>query len=87
VLSRFAGAAAQLPSALVVNPFDIDQCAEAMHRALTMPLEERQQRWQAAMAVVSRSDVRSWWASFATRLRNARGAHAPAHGKSLALTD
>jgi len=87
ILSRFAGAAMQLPSALIVNPFDVVQCADAMHRALIMPLEERQQRWQAAMAVVSRSDVRSWWTSFTTRLRNARGAGTSANGRSLALTD
>lgn len=72
VLSRFAGAAAQLSSALIVNPFDVDQCAGAMHRALTMPLAERKERWQAAMAVVGRNDVRAWWASFTTRLRNGR---------------
>ena len=73
VLSRFAGAAAQLTSALIVNPYDVDQCAEAMHRALTMPLDERKQRWRAAMHVVERSDVRAWWTSFTTRLRNGRG--------------
>jgi trehalose 6-phosphate synthase len=73
VLSRFAGAAAQLTSALIVNPYDVDQCAEAMHRAITMPLPERKERWQAAMALVSRSDVRAWWTTFTTRLRNARG--------------
>jgi len=87
VLSRFAGAASQLGSALIVNPYDVDQCAEAMHRALTMPQEERKQRWRAAMSVVSRNDVRAWWTSFTTRLRNARGAGAPANGRSLALTD
>lgn len=72
VLSRFAGAAAQLTSALIVNPYDVDQCAEAMHRALVMPLAERQERWRAAMNVVGRNDVRAWWASFATQLRNPR---------------
>jgi trehalose 6-phosphate synthase len=87
VLSRFAGAAAQLSSALIVNPYDVDQCADALHRALTMPLKERQQRWQSAMAVVSRNDVRAWWASFATRLRNARGAGSTAMARNLALTD
>lgn len=87
VLSRFAGAASQLPSAIIVNPYDVDQCADAMHRALIMPLEERKQRWQAAMSVVSRSDVRAWWTSFATRLRNARGAGSNAVAGSLALTD
>ncbi|MBL9034519.1 MAG: trehalose-6-phosphate synthase [Rhodospirillaceae bacterium] len=85
ILSRFAGAAAQLSSALIVNPFDVDQCAEAMHRALTMPLAERKERWQAAMAVVGRSDVRTWWTSFTTRLRNADSRAGITPSRSLAL--
>jgi trehalose 6-phosphate synthase len=69
VLSRFAGAAAELGSAIIVNPFDVDQCADAMHRALTMPLEERQTRWRNAMETISRNDVNAWWERFTTRLR------------------
>ena len=42
VLSRFAGAAEQLTEALIVNPFDGDGVAEAMHEDLAMPLDERQ---------------------------------------------
>ena len=71
ILSRFAGAAAELGSALIVNPFDVDQCANAMHRALTMPLEERHQRWRAAMDSITRNDVRAWWSSFTARLQAA----------------
>ena len=44
VLSRFAGAAEELSDALLVNPFDPDEIAEAMNAALEMPLEERQER-------------------------------------------
>jgi trehalose 6-phosphate synthase len=44
ILSRFAGAASYFDQALIVNPFDPDEVAEAMDRALTMPLEERQAR-------------------------------------------
>ncbi len=44
VLSRFAGAAEELSDALMVNPYDPDDIAEAMHTALEMPLEERQAR-------------------------------------------
>lgn len=44
VLSRFAGAAEELTDALLVNPYDPDDIAEAMHAALEMPLEERQAR-------------------------------------------
>jgi trehalose 6-phosphate synthase len=71
VLSRFAGAAAELGSALIVNPFDVDQCADAMHRALIMPLDERQARWRTAMDTITRNDVKAWWTSFTTRLRAA----------------
>ncbi len=68
VLSRFAGAAAELGSALIVNPFDVDQCADAMHRSLVMPLDERQARWRTAMDTITRNDVKAWWTSFTTRL-------------------
>ncbi|NJM92876.1 MAG: trehalose-6-phosphate synthase [Rhodospirillaceae bacterium] len=71
VLSRFAGAAAELGTALIVNPFDVDQCADAMHRALVMPLDERQARWRTAMDTIARNDVKAWWTSFTTRLRAA----------------
>jgi trehalose 6-phosphate synthase len=69
VLSRFAGAAAELGSSLIVNPFDVDQCADALHRALVMPLEERQARWRTGMDTITRNDVKAWWTSFTTRLR------------------
>src|SRR6202012_4710692 len=44
VLSRFAGAASYFQDALIVNPNDPDEIAEAMHAALTMPLPERRLR-------------------------------------------
>jgi trehalose 6-phosphate synthase len=47
ILSRFAGAADQLREALIVNPFDADEVAEAINQALTMELPERKERWQA----------------------------------------
>lgn len=47
ILSRFAGAAQELQEALIVNPFDADEVAEAINQALTMPLGERKERWQA----------------------------------------
>lgn len=44
VLSRFAGAAETLTEALIINPYDPDEIAEAMHQALIMPLDERKDR-------------------------------------------
>jgi trehalose 6-phosphate synthase len=52
ILSRFAGAAESMPDALIVNPFDADEIAAAMHRGLTMDLAERQRRWQALRTAV-----------------------------------
>ena len=49
VLSRFAGAAASLDAALIVNPFDTRACsAEAIHQGLMMSRDERQARWRSS---------------------------------------
>lgn len=60
ILSRFAGAAAQLPQALLVNPLSAEEIADAIQRALRMPLEERKERWQAMRDCVIDEDV-VWW--------------------------
>lgn len=60
VLSRFAGAAEQLPEALLVNPYDSARTAEAMQRALRMPLQERRERHQALFERIRAQDVH-WW--------------------------
>ncbi|MBE7732471.1 alpha,alpha-trehalose-phosphate synthase (UDP-forming) [Devosia faecipullorum] len=74
VLSRFAGAAEIFPEALLVNPFDTDETAEALRLALDMPLEERKQRWQALMQAARRHNVDDWAMGFLDRL--APGANA-----------
>jgi trehalose 6-phosphate synthase len=60
VLSRFAGAAEQLTGALLVNPYDTDGTADAIHHALAMPLEERRVRHERLLAEIRRHDVH-WW--------------------------
>ena len=60
VLSRFAGAAQQLDSALLVNPHSPDDVAHAIRKALDMPLEERRERWESCHASVRDQDV-AWW--------------------------
>ena len=60
VLSQFAGAAQELDSALIVNPFDTDGVAEAIEQALSMPLEERKERWDAMMDQLRRQDITAW---------------------------
>ena len=60
VLSRFAGAAEIFHDALLVNPFDTDETAEAMRMALVMPLDERKARWNNLMAAARNHSVDRW---------------------------
>ena len=64
VLSEFAGAAAELESALLVNPHDRDAVADAIERALSMPLPERQARQREMLATLEANDIRYWARSF-----------------------
>jgi trehalose 6-phosphate synthase len=62
VLSEFAGAFYELGEfALTVSPFDIYGTANAIHRALTMPPEEKRQRSEALKAIVTKADIRRWF--------------------------
>ncbi|SFF02178.1 trehalose 6-phosphate synthase [Dyella marensis] len=69
VLSRFAGAAQELGEALLVNPADTEEVADALELALAMPLEERRQRWRAMMDVLEQQDITAWRRSFVAALR------------------
>jgi trehalose 6-phosphate synthase len=64
ILSKFAGAAEELPDALIVNPNDKVEVAEAIQHALHMSREERVARWQAMSKVLWNSDVSRWAAAF-----------------------
>lgn len=64
VLSRFAGAAEELESAVLVNPHDEDGMAEGLEQALGMSLAERRQRWQAMMEVLEKHDITAWRRAF-----------------------
>ena len=69
VLSRFAGAAQELTAALLVNPADTEEVADALERALAMPLAERRERWSMMMAVLGEHDITAWRTSFLHALR------------------
>ncbi|MBI2204822.1 MAG: trehalose-6-phosphate synthase [Candidatus Rokubacteria bacterium] len=60
VLSRFAGAANELRDAILVNPYDIDDMAEAIHRAITMADDERRSRMQRMRSHVEENNVYRW---------------------------
>jgi trehalose 6-phosphate synthase len=84
VLSRFAGAAKQLRTALLVNPHDPDELAEAIDRALTMPLVERQDRWRSNWAAIERLTPSHWGLTFLDAL-SATAATATQLNRSLNL--
>jgi len=60
VLSQFAGASRELPEALIVNPYDADQCANALHTALTMDADEQHERMRFMRGVVREFNVYRW---------------------------
>lgn len=64
VLSQFAGAANEMISALIVNPYDRDDVANALNRALTMPLTERISRHAEMMKIIKENDIDRWQARF-----------------------
>ncbi len=60
VLSQFAGAAAELGAALIVNPYDEAGMAAALDRALRMRPEERRARHAALLKVMRRNSLDAW---------------------------
>ncbi len=70
VLSKFAGCAANLAGAMLVNPHDPDEIAEAVDRALRLSLDERQERWASMNAVVQEETASNWGKRFLVALRD-----------------
>ncbi len=60
ILSQFAGASRELPEALVVNPYDADQCAAALQLGLTMPAAEQRDRMRIMRGVVREFNIYRW---------------------------
>jgi trehalose 6-phosphate synthase len=72
VLSKFAGAANELDTALLVNPHDIDGMAHTIATALSMPLTERRMRWEAMMAKLRKHTIQQWFADFIDALQDSQ---------------
>jgi trehalose 6-phosphate synthase len=87
ILSQFAGAAEEMSEAIVINPHDADTIAEALHKALVMPLEERRERYEALYAKVVRTSAKAFCDRFlgALRAMPAHAAEAPAVHLARAL--
>ena len=71
ILSRFAGAAEQLVDAIIVNPYNTEEMADAIKQALEMSKEERIDRYDRLMNVIRTYDSAAWSKSFLATLEAA----------------
>lgn len=60
VLSRFAGAAREMREALIVNPYHVEETADALFKAITMPAAEQRERMASLRMTVRESNVYRW---------------------------
>ncbi len=60
ILSRFAGAARELSEALIVNPYHVEETADALHQAATMPAAEQRERMASLRSTVREFNVFRW---------------------------
>jgi alpha,alpha-trehalose-phosphate synthase [UDP-forming] len=83
ILSQFTGAARELRDALLVNPYDIDQTAEAIRAALEMEPEERQMRVHRMRKIIREHNIYHWAGSLVTELCELRldGDRAPSKSR------
>ncbi len=83
ILSRFAGAAEELVDALIVNPYNIEELADAILTALEMDKTERIARYESLIGAVRKQDTCAWQASYLAALETAHRefgtADAPSH--------
>jgi trehalose 6-phosphate synthase/phosphatase len=84
VLSRLAGAAETMREALLVNPYNIDETAQALHRALLMDESERRSRVTALRRRERRDDVYAWVDSFLDAARATVAAIGPPSAREFA---
>jgi alpha,alpha-trehalose-phosphate synthase [UDP-forming] len=75
ILSRFAGASGELKEALIVNPYDTDELATSLHRALTMPEAKRTERMTRMRRTVHEHNVYRWAGTLTSTLASI-GPHA-----------
>jgi trehalose 6-phosphate synthase/phosphatase len=80
VLSEFAGAAAEMGEAILVNPYDEPGTAEAVERALDLAPEEQRERMSALYQRVVRNNASAWSRRFLANLRDAAGRRGRVHG-------
>jgi trehalose 6-phosphate synthase len=73
VLSKLAGAAAELEGAVMVNPYDVEGTAEGIQKAVNLPLAERRERYHAMIDVLRENSIDAWRLRFIETLRAVTG--------------
>ncbi len=68
VITETAGVAREMSEAIVVNPSDVEQIANGIHTALTMPEDEQRERIAAMQARIERYDIHYWASDFVGKL-------------------
>jgi trehalose 6-phosphate synthase len=71
ILSQFAGAAEQMREALLINPYNLEEIADSIARALAMPLDERLRRFEPLLHGVMTDEVTKWRTAFVDALKRA----------------
>lgn len=77
VLSRFTGTARELSDAVLVNPYDVEEMADAIKNALEMPVKERVEKMDKMKEIIKDKNVYRWASKFILELSNLK---APAAG-------
>jgi trehalose 6-phosphate synthase len=72
ILSTFAGAAHELSDALLINPYDVQQLTEAIHRAIEMPEDQQSLRMQRMRQIVREHNIYRWAANLLSDLTEIR---------------
>jgi len=72
ILSQFAGASRELKDAIIINPYDIEEMAEAIHMSLAMDPSERAERMKRMRALVREHNIYRWAGNLITKLARLR---------------
>ena len=79
VLSKFCGAAETMRQAVIVNPYDIESTAAAIHRALKMSRRERRARWNDLVRDIRLNTAEAWSDGFLKELDGGEGINSDRH--------
>ncbi len=69
IISEMAGVVKEMGEAIIINPYDEEEIAEAIHHALNMPIAEQRERIKTLQQRISRYDVFKWSGEFVKALR------------------